>query len=100
MAIMGRCKLIIFKFRDSNSAFSSKSSQSRFEYQNISNNNAYQSTAANTKSSHYSQYPLKKNLIEMSFDNLKLGKNGRIDSKGIDQNLKPLNRKFIINLHI
>jgi hypothetical protein len=97
---MGRCTLIIFKFRDNHPAFSSKSSHSKFEYQNISSNNAYQSTAANTKSTHYSQYPLKKNLIEMSFDNLKLGKNGRIDSKGIDQNLMPLNRKFIINLRV
>lgn len=74
--------------------YSSEPSYSQFEYQNLTGNNAYQSTIGRPKAVNYNQFSNMKKSIDISFNNLKLSKNGRLDSRGINQGLVSLNRKI------
>lgn len=74
--------------------YSSEPSYSQFEYQNLTGNNAYQSTIGRPKAVNYNQFSNMKKSIDISFNNLKLSKNGRVDSRGINQGLISLNRKI------
>lgn len=72
-------------------SFSGRSSEGRFEYQNLSTDSAYSKMFSKNKNNLLSQSFAKKQSIEMSFNNMKLTKNGKIDLKSVNLGNKRVN---------
>lgn len=85
------------KIQVNKAAYSSEPSYSQFEYQNLTTNNAYQSTISRAKAVNYNQYSNMKKSADISFNNLRLIKNGRADSNRMTQGLISLNRKILFS---